>query len=55
MSRTRAHEPAGRLVFEQLEQRLLLDGASDIVHVQVDISYNGEQVLSTGWLVTRKE
>lgn len=29
--------------------------ASDIVHVQVDISYQGKQVLSTGWLVTRKE
>ena len=31
------------------------NGASDIVHVQVDISYQGEQVLSTGWLVTSKE
>ncbi len=31
------------------------DGASDIVHVQVDISYQGQRVLSTGWLVTNKE
>jgi Tfp pilus assembly protein PilV len=31
------------------------NGTSDIVHVQVDVSYNGVQVLSTGWLVTRKD
>ena len=30
------------------------DGTSDIVHVQVDISYQGQPVLSTGWLVTSK-
>ncbi len=31
------------------------NGAGDIVHVQVDISYLGQHVLSTGWLVTNKE
>ena len=31
------------------------DGASDIVHVQVTISNGGSAVLTTGWLVGRKE
>ena len=31
------------------------DGTSDVVHVEVNISYQGTEVLNTGWIVIRKE
>jgi len=30
------------------------DGSSDVVHVQVSLSYQGRQVLTNDWLVTRR-
>ena len=33
---------------------VVADGSSDVVHVQVSISYQGRQVLTTDWLVTRR-
>lgn len=33
---------------------VVTSGASDIVHVQVEIYYQAQEILSTGWLVTRK-
>jgi len=30
------------------------NGSSDVVHVQVTIQYQGQEVLTTGWLVTRR-
>ena len=30
------------------------DGSSDVVHVQVDVSHAGREVMATGWLVSRK-
>jgi prepilin-type N-terminal cleavage/methylation domain-containing protein len=30
------------------------DGSSDIIHVKVDVSYRGQPVLSSGWLVARR-
>jgi hypothetical protein len=29
-------------------------GSSDVVHVKVDVSYRGQPVLSSGWLVARR-
>ncbi|MCK4625798.1 MAG: hypothetical protein KAV00_10840 [Phycisphaerae bacterium] len=31
------------------------DGASEIIYVEVVISYEGQSVLTTGWLVTKRE
>ena len=33
---------------------VVADGGSDILHVQVDLSYQGRCVHSTGWLVARR-
>jgi prepilin-type N-terminal cleavage/methylation domain-containing protein len=30
------------------------NGASDVIHVEVEIAHYGQAVLSTGWLVTRR-
>ena len=34
---------------------IVSDGTSDIVYVEVTISWKGEEMVKTGWLVTRKE
>ena len=34
---------------------VVADGASDFIHVQVDVLNGSRMVLSTGWLVARKE
>ena len=31
------------------------DGASEIIYVEVVVSYGGQSVLTTGWLVTKRE
>jgi len=33
---------------------IVADGASDVVYVEVTISFQGSEALRTGWLVTRK-
>lgn len=33
---------------------VVADGASDVVYVEVTISWQGSTVLRTGWLMTRK-
>ncbi len=34
---------------------IVADGASDLVYVEVTVSRRGEEMIKTGWLVTRKE
>ena len=30
-------------------------GSTDVIHVDIDISFQGRPVLNTGWLVTRRD
>ena len=34
---------------------ILEPGASDLIHVQLDVRHKGTGILTTGWLVTRRE
>ena len=36
-------------------ESIVSDGSSDVVHVQVDIKQNGQDVLSTSWLIVRRD
>jgi len=33
---------------------VVADGASDILHIQVTVSFQGRQILSTGYLIARR-